>query len=79
MYMFCGIRFCTDLDSPEVLLTFVMPLIFIYYSIINGIEEKIAISYGIIFGILIYISATVLKNIAAKCLNSEQASKIPPC
>lgn len=76
MYLVCGIRFCTDLSSPEVLLTLAMPLIIIYYSITNGIDQKTAIVNGIIFGVSVYLIATVLKNIAAQYLESEQAARI---
>ncbi len=68
-----GNRFCTAISSPEVLLTLSMPLILIYYSLINGIDQKTAIVAGIVFGVVIYLVVTFLNNIAARYLESERA------
>lgn len=74
MSKFYGIEFCTDLDSnsPEILLSVVMPMIFTYYSMANGFSWQTTIIYDIIFGISIYLGATILKNIASKFLDSEK-------
>ena len=58
-----------DLDSPEILLVFMMPLIFIYYSITNDMNSKLVLEYAILIGMLIYLSAIALKNVAIKYLN----------
>ncbi len=76
MFVFCGIRFCTDMDSPEVVLTFIVPVILIYYSLINGIEPRYVAIYSVILGAIIYFSLTVLKNGVAWYMNTEDACKI---
>lgn len=48
------VRIKLDIYSPEVLLTFFIPLIFIYYSLINGIESGYMIIYGLIVGAYIF-------------------------
>lgn len=76
MFVYHGIRFCTDTDSPEVILAFFMPMLLIYYSLIIGIGFDQIIIYGVITAMIIYIGITILKNIAAKYMNSEQNGKI---
>lgn len=79
MHKLGGIKFCTDINSPEVLLTLLMPLVFIYYSLIKGIESGNAITYSLILGASIYLAITFLKNVVAWYLDSEQASQINKC
>ena len=79
MHKLSGFKFCTDINSPEVLLTLLMPLIFIYYSLIKGIESGYVIIYSLILGVSIYLAITFLKNAVAWYLDSEQASQINKC
>lgn len=76
MFVYRGIRFCTDTDAPEVILAFVMPILVIYYSSIIGIEFNQIVIYGVFTAIIVYFGITILKNIAARYMNSEQNSKI---
>lgn len=63
------VRIKLDINSPEVLLTFFIPLIFIYYSLINGIESGYVIIYGLILGAGIFLTIVFLKNKVARYLD----------
>ena len=79
MFKLGGFKFCTDISSPEVLLTLIMPLVYIYYSLINGLESGNVIINSLIIGSSIYFGITFLKNIVSWYIDSEQASKITKC
>jgi hypothetical protein len=76
MFVYHGVRFCTDTDSPEVILAFFMPMLIIYYSSIIGIGFNQMLIYAVLTASIIYLGITILKNIAARYMKSEQNGKI---
>jgi hypothetical protein len=70
-------KFCTDIDSPEVILLFLMPVITLV--LLNGepISKYISLFYGIILGTSMYIIVSIVKNMVAKFMDSDAACRIP--
>lgn len=70
-------KFCTDVDSPEAILLFLMPVITLV--LLNGepISKYVALFYGILLGISMYIIVSIVKNVVANFMGSDVACRIP--
>lgn len=72
------VHFCSDGDSPEMILAFIVPLIILAILLENNhysYNESIFIS--LLSGLIVFIFITVLKNIIAIFLKSDISCKIP--
>jgi len=76
-YKIKNIHFCTNLDSPEMLLAFLTPVIITFIFLINDFAYGISVFISLTIGISLYLSITFIKNIAATFLKSDLSCKTP--
>ena len=72
------VKFCTDIGSPEIILLYLVPIMTI--ALLNGelTSGHISLTYGFLLGISIYLIISIIKNVVAKFMDSDAASRIPP-
>jgi len=76
-YKIKNIHFCTDLDSPEMLLAFFTPLIITFIFLINDFTYGISVFISLIIGMSLYLSITFIKNMTATFLKSDVSCETP--
>jgi len=71
------VKFCTDIDSPEAIFLFLMPVITLVLFNGEPISKYVLLFYGILLGISMYIIVSIVKNMVANFMNSDVACRIP--
>lgn len=72
------IHICSDSDSPEMILAFLVPLVILAILLENNYysyQDSILISLS--SGFIVFIFITLLKNIIAMILKSDVSCRIP--
>lgn len=72
-----NVHLCTDIDSPEIILFVLIPLVTLYIFLTNNYDYGGSIIISIIYGMVVYISITLIKNIIASVIKSDSSCKIP--
>lgn len=70
-------KFCTNTDSPEVILLFLVPVITTILLSGESIVGHVSLAYGVLLGILMYIIVSIVKNVVANFMDSDAACRIP--